>query len=224
MKEYFSHDFNARNDKKIISLIMKCGLEGLGAFWCIVEMLYEESGYLKIEEYERITFELRSNNDLIKSVIFDFDLFKNDGEKFWSESVLERLKLRMDKSEKARQSVEKRWGKYERNTNVLGTKNERNTSKVKKSKVKKSKVFIKPTIEEVKQYFSENGYLESVAIKAFNYYDIADWHDSNDKAIKNWKQKMQSVWFKEENKIKQNNESQSEKMPEHLKRELLRNR
>jgi hypothetical protein len=67
---------------------------------------------------------------------------------------------------------------------------------------KKRSVFKKPNIEDVKQYFIENNYSEDAAIKAFKYYDTADWHDSKGNKVKNWKQKMQSVWFKEENKKK----------------------
>lgn len=59
-----------------------------------------------------------------------------------------------------------------------------------------------PTITEVEQYFTTNWYSAEVARRAWNYYDVADWHDSNWKKVKNWKQKMQSVWFKDENKIK----------------------
>ena len=35
----------------------------------------------------------------------------------------------------------------------------------------------------------------------WNGYDVADWHDSQGKQIKNWKQKAYQVWFKDENKI-----------------------
>jgi hypothetical protein len=151
MKEYFSHDYNSRNDPKLVKLQMKIGISGLGVYWCIIEMLYEEGGYLLRNEYERITFELRTDYELIKSVIDDFDLFKNDGVKFWSESALNRLNERANKSEKARQSINKRWEKYERNTNVIPTLNEGNTIKVKESKVKESKVKenIAPEILEI---------------------------------------------------------------------------
>jgi len=70
-------------------------------------------------------------------------LFKKDTKKVWSETALDRLNKRIEKSTKARESVQKRWKKYERNTNVLQTKNDCNTSKVKESKVKESKVKIK---------------------------------------------------------------------------------
>ncbi|HNG97554.1 MAG TPA: DUF4373 domain-containing protein, partial [Candidatus Absconditabacterales bacterium] len=110
MKEtfYFSHDYNARSDGKLIKVAMKYGMEGIGTYWCIIEMLYEEGGYLDLEEYERITFELRMEYKIVESILNDFGLFEKDDKKFWSNSVLDRLKQRMIKSEKARISVQKR--------------------------------------------------------------------------------------------------------------------
>jgi len=134
MKNYFSHDYNARNDKKLVMASMKYGLEALGAYWCIIEMLNEEGGYLSITEYERITFELRTTEELVKYLIHDSLLFENDGVRFWSNTALERLKLRAEKSEKARTSIEARWNKPN-NTNVLQKNNKRNTIKIKKSKI-----------------------------------------------------------------------------------------
>lgn len=58
-----------------------------------------------------------------------------------------------------------------------------------------------PTLEDVKAYFRENGYSEAKAVEAFRYYDVANWHDAAGKPIKNWKQKMIGVWFKEENRV-----------------------
>ncbi len=63
----------------------------------------------------------------------------------------------------------------------------------------KEKGFISPELLEVKTYFMENGYTEQSAMKAFKYYNDADWIDSKGNKVKNWKQKMQGVWFKEEN-------------------------
>jgi hypothetical protein len=45
-----------------------------------------------------------------------------------------------------------------------------------------------------------HGYTKESAIKAFNYYDCAGWKDSKGNKVRNWKQKMQAVWFKDENK------------------------
>ena len=62
------------------------------------------------------------------------------------------------------------------------------------------KQYTPPTLELVRLYFIENGYSETSANKAYEYYNSANWHDSNGKQVKNWKQKMQGVWFKDENK------------------------
>ncbi len=90
---------------------MKHGMEGIGVFWCIVEMIYEDGGFMP-PEYERIAFELRTNTELVRSVVEDFELFNYDGENFWSESIIERLKERCSKSESARKAVYMRWEKY----------------------------------------------------------------------------------------------------------------
>jgi len=66
-----------------------------------------------------------------------------------------------------------------------------------------------PSLSEVRSYFSENGYDSDIGEKAFNIYQASledhpqrkIWRDSRDNPIKNWKLKMQSVWFKEENKF-----------------------
>jgi len=71
----------------------------------------------------------------------------------------------------------------------------------KNNKKNDNKIFTPPTLEEVKIYFLENNYSETAAKKMFDYYSVANWHDSKGNKIKNWKQKAQSVWFKDENKI-----------------------
>lgn len=71
--------------------------------------------------------------------------------------------------------------------------------------LEKRKKLIPPILDEVKLYFHENGYREDIAIRAFNFYNEAKWHDSKGNPVRNWKQKMISVWFKDENKIQDKN-------------------
>lgn len=85
--------------------------------------------------------------------------------------------------------------KTEANVNVNVNENNNKNNKGKR------KDFTPPILEDVKTYFIENGYTEQSAEKAFNFYAINDWKDSNQNKVKNWKQKMISVWFKDENKI-----------------------
>lgn len=66
----------------------------------------------------------------------------------------------------------------------------------------KSNTIINPEIIDVENYFNENGYTKDSASKFFNYYNVANWHDSKGNIVQNWKQKAQSVWFKPENEVK----------------------
>jgi hypothetical protein len=70
-----------------------------------------------------------------------------------------------------------------------------------KEKVKgKEKGELTPTLQSVIDYFVLHGYTKESASKAFHYYDCAGWKDSKGNKVRNWKQKMQAVWFKDENK------------------------
>lgn len=71
----------------------------------------------------------------------------------------------------------------------------------KEKKEKKVRMFVPPTLDEVKKYFTDNGYYESAAVKAYNYYAAGNWIDSKGTPVTAWKQKMIGVWFKPENKM-----------------------
>jgi len=58
---------------------------------------------------------------------------------------------------------------------------------------------VKPTLSQVEDFFLEKGSTTEQAKKAFDYYEVADWHDAKGKPVKNWKQKMLSVWINNSN-------------------------
>lgn len=141
MKEtfYFSHDYHARTDEKIIELLLVEKWEGYWLFWAIVEKLYENEWYID-QKYERIAYDLRTNNERIQSVVENYWLFIFDWKRITSKSVLERLRQRKDKSKKAQQSVKARWDKEKKgDTNVIRDEYERNTIKERKGKERKIK-------------------------------------------------------------------------------------
>lgn len=78
------------------------------------------------------------------------------------------------------------------------------STKVDKTRAQKTKA---PTEQEVIEFFTANGYRSDIASNAFNYYNSAGWRDSRGKSVLNWKQKMRGVWFKDEHKAKQPNQS-----------------
>ena len=65
-----------------------------------------------------------------------------------------------------------------------------------------TKKFIPPTEEEMVKYFGDNGYSEESAKKAWKYYEAGNWMDARGNAVRSWKQKALSIWFKPENEIK----------------------
>jgi hypothetical protein len=132
---YFSHDSNARNDEKMLSLRMKLGMEGCGVYWCIIEMLRDSTDYRMRMQCERIAFELHTKKEIVKSVISDFELFNNDNNYFWSESLLRRMEIKEKKSQKARESAKARWEKAD----AMRTHSDSNASKGKESKKNKRK-------------------------------------------------------------------------------------
>jgi hypothetical protein len=78
----------------------------------------------------------------------------------------------------------------------------------KKKKVqRRKKTFVPPTLDEVKKYCEENGF-GGIAERAFKYYAEADppWTDSYGNPVRNWKGKMQAVWFKDANRSREEEE------------------
>ncbi len=162
---YFSHDYNARSDRKMVNLLMTCGVQGLGIYWCIVEMLYEEGGYLMRTECERIAFELRTECETINKVV-NSTLFCRDEDKFWSESVLGRLNIRKEKSQKATESALNRW----KNANGMRSHSEGNAIKESKGKENKAIAFD----EEKTQAIFEDGSKQKLGVSQLTRLRLDD--------------------------------------------------
>lgn len=62
-----------------------------------------------IEVYKSIAFALHVDSKIVESIVQNFDLFKNDGEKFWSNSVNARLNKQKNVSEKRKLAAINRW-------------------------------------------------------------------------------------------------------------------
>ena len=136
-KEYFSHDYNARTDPKLVRMVMKSGLDSLAIYWCVIEMLYEQDGYIKLDYIDNIAFELHTQSDRITDVLKNYDLFKFKEDSFYSDSVLKRLELRDEISRKNSDNAKAGWKKRRSvDANGMRPHSDRNAIKVNKSKVK----------------------------------------------------------------------------------------
>jgi hypothetical protein len=137
---YFSHDYNCRTDEKIKKLLMKHGMTGYGIYWSIIEDLYNNANALQTDS-ERIAYELRTDESIVKSVLNDFNLFVFDGNIFKSLSVEKRLEKRNEISTTATKAANKRWEKYRRNTDAMQPHSESNAPAMQR-KGKENKVNI----------------------------------------------------------------------------------
>ena len=124
---------------------------------------------------------------------------------FYNIRLMEVMGARNAKSNNLSLAVKKVW---EERKNAIPLKSDAipmQLHKNSKGKAKKNDAIPMETVNEneVIDYFILNGYKKEVAIRAFNYYNEANWHDASGKKVLNWKQKMQSVWFKPENKVQE---------------------
>ena len=109
VQEYFSHDVFTRENLKIKKLISKHGMQGYGVFWAIVEFLHNNDNKLKADELGIIAFDLGVDIGLVESVVKDFKFFSIRKNVISSQRVARNIKLKKEKSEKARKKANKRW-------------------------------------------------------------------------------------------------------------------
>lgn len=187
---YFTHDYLARSDHKIKKLLVNHGILGYGIYWAIIEDLYNNANVLPMD-CDTIAYDLRCDVDAVKSIINDYDLFVINGEYFSSNSVGRRLTEREEKSKKASESANTRWGKksttIKNDANEMQTQCKRNAIKENKGKENKRNIFTKPSVEEVAEYCQERK--NKINPKTFlDYYETRGWSvGKNNTAMKDWR-------------------------------------
>jgi len=201
---YFSHDYDPTGDPKIQALLAEYGGLGYGVFWRITEMLHsDEKHKLPLKQYifiaiaKQMLTSAEQIEAIIKYCIMVCELFVSDGVYFYSNRVNSNFEKRTELSEK-RSLAGKAGAIAKQNLANTSKGKERKGKEIKGNINKEEKSFAPPSLDEVKIYFKENGY--NNAERFFNGYSVADWKDSKGNKIKNWKQKAQMVWFKDDNK------------------------
>jgi hypothetical protein len=139
---YFSHDSNASHDPRILQMRSVYKAEGYGWYWMLIEQMREQENYkLPIKgKYAITAFASQMDADalrfkeFINDCVEEFKLFNRDEDYLWSNSLLNRMKIMEEKSEKAKQSALKRW-------ESMRTHNERNAipMQIKEKKIKEKK-------------------------------------------------------------------------------------
>lgn len=106
---WFRHDVGSLGDLRMQRILRRFGMEGIGLYWCLVEIMYAEENIILFENIEDISFSLRVDADLILKIANDKEIFESNEEGFWSNRILSELSERKELSEKYRQNAQARW-------------------------------------------------------------------------------------------------------------------
>ncbi len=106
---YFSHDYNARNDDKILELRAKYGSEGYGIFWMIIESMAEnEDGGLKASLLAGLSIGFGTTKEFLTDLMefsISISLFYKEDNKYFSKRLLGHKEFRKFLSDKGKEGV-----------------------------------------------------------------------------------------------------------------------
>lgn len=107
---YFSHDYNAHNDVKILFMRQQLGMEGYGVYWFVIESLANAGGTLPLKIIPVLAMQTQTTDAKVRAVIEGFDLFVIEGDTFHSARLNEHINTRNNLIEKGKANAQKRWG------------------------------------------------------------------------------------------------------------------
>jgi len=111
---YFTHDYNARNDDKILELRSTFGAEGYGVFWMIIESMAEnENGGVKATLIGGLSLGYGVAKDRLLEIItfcISIGLLYEEEGVYFSKRMLTHKQMRKSLSESGAEGAKKRWG------------------------------------------------------------------------------------------------------------------
>ncbi len=199
MKEtfYFQHDYNAKDDPKILELRAKYGAGGYGAYWMLLEsMASEENGHLNRGAIGGLSvayaIPIGELSEIIEFCV-QIGLFIQSDEVFFSERMIEHKNIRKAAQANGLKGAQKRWKNSTPNRGAISTPN------AKERKGKERKEFKAPTIENCVEYAKTIGFSGPVAF--FEHYENTDWQKKTKNGelvpLKNWKLTMRT-WLEKD--------------------------
>jgi hypothetical protein len=91
-KNYLQHDLGSRNNQVLLKIRRHYGMEGIGVYWCLTEMLFEAEGHMPLD-IDLLSYDLRVDNKVISGVIEI--AFKIEDNELSSEWIIEELAERI---------------------------------------------------------------------------------------------------------------------------------
>lgn len=223
MKDWFKHDYNARNDERLLEIRAEFGAEGYGAYWMLLESMAESSeGKLNRGAIGGLCLAYGIPKERLLGIIdycIKIGLFvlENEG-LFYSERMIEHKEERANYKQKGIEGAQKRWKnrgaigvanglpnaeetrgeeKREDNNKQTGGNGPRDPEAAKRS-------FVPPSESEVQAYFEKKAGFPCIhlsrqfTVRFFAYYLESDWHDKAGKKVVDWQQTIDLNWLSQE--------------------------
>lgn len=147
---YFSHDYNAANDTKILFLRHQLGMEGYGIYWYLIEQLANAGGKLPLDLVPVLAMQMHCTDVKVNGVLLNFDLFTIESGEFWSHRLQEHLELRLKLSQSGKAGANNRW----KNGGAIGEAIGEGNAKERKGKEIKRNINL---IEDIQTFKGELG-------------------------------------------------------------------
>jgi hypothetical protein len=147
---YFSHDYNAANDTKILFLRHQLGMEGYGIYWYLIEQLANAGGKLPLELIPVLAMQMHCTDVKVNGVLMNFDLFTIESGEFWSHRLQDHLELRLKLSQSGKAGANNRW----KNGGAIGGAIGEGNAKERKVKEIKGNINL---LEDIQTFKSELG-------------------------------------------------------------------
>lgn len=120
---YFSHDYNARSDSKILELRAVFGAEGYGIYWMLIETMAENAdSKINKNHIAGLSLSYGIAKDRLEAIInlcVDLRLFILNENLIYSERLNDHKEFRKGRSTDGKRGADKRWENYRANKNSL---------------------------------------------------------------------------------------------------------
>ena len=177
---YFLHDYNARNDPKILELRSEFGLEGYGIYWCLVETMAEdENGYVMASLMGGLSVGYGIPKARLMQIVkfmLEIGLLHEDEAGIYSPRLLEYKKFRKLLSDKGKEGAQVRWKNSPPNSPPNANKRKGKERKIKKENdIKEKSADFSIREPEIKIDFRTEGFKK--LWKQWTEYKIAEFND-----------------------------------------------
>jgi hypothetical protein len=113
---YFQHDYNARNDEKILELRSIFGAEGYGVYWMLLESMAETlDGKLNLSLIGGLSLGYGVAKGRLSEIVefcVNVGLFEREMQFFLSKRMVQHKSFRVECSKNGKEGALKRWGGY----------------------------------------------------------------------------------------------------------------